>query len=42
MGMLRVYADDKSNLETILQHLTNEITVVTERNRALEKRIADL
>jgi hypothetical protein len=40
--MLRVHAGDKSNLETILQHLTNDITVVTEQNRALEKRNADL
>lgn len=42
MGMLRVYAGEKSNLETTVQHLTNDIILATERNRALEKKIADL
>lgn len=42
MGMLRVYASDKSNIENRVQHLTNDITLAIERNRALEKRNADL
>jgi hypothetical protein len=35
-------ARPQSNLGTTVQHLTNDITLATERNRALERRIADL
>ncbi|CAI7631044.1 unnamed protein product [Penicillium pancosmium] len=35
MGMLRVYAGEKSNLETTIQHLTNDIVL---RQNATEQK----
>lgn len=42
MGMLRVYTGDKSDLQDIIQHLTDDRTFAQQRITILERRIADL
>ena len=42
MGMLRVYARDKLDLEDTIRHLTDERTFAQQRNHILERKIMEL
>lgn len=42
MGMLRVYAGDKLDLEDTIRHLTDERTFAQQRNQILERKLMEL